>query len=326
MRARVLATALTITLLGCTEAPAPSVEDCILQNVKSANSNEAVASIEAACQKKSRAALKKRMEDEYGIPDQSGRHWNAAYDGQTGRIVISTTQPQTASVIRITFGLYEDNVCDFAYKMGVYYLRGNFSEQTRESAQLDRLDDYSRASSSCMNAISVLHKPERDSSFATDRTVKLLEKNEIAQVADVYSLELPEPWPLTVPAPAPAPKPRPLPVENALLLPPASKAPLAPASAPNKTPPEFEATTLRITKDPDRRDSDGIELWVSPIEALTASGQVVARSTAVVSGCTPNKLGEKLGRMITVSGKVHFWSASGANNLDLIAQEVCGRR
>ncbi|MBL8510480.1 MAG: hypothetical protein JNM52_02435 [Betaproteobacteria bacterium] len=66
--------------------------------------------------------------------------------------------------------------------------------------------------------------------------------------------------------------------------------------------------------------------WVVALEARDKSGKLVSRANVAVTGCEPNQLGPKLGRMFILNGKTNYWTPSGDRVFDLLAKAVCAAR
>ena len=89
---------------------------------------------------------------------------------------------------------------------------------------------------------------------------------------------------------------------------------------------QVDDTTMQVVGVPkEHKDKDGIAPgWVVAIEARDKSGKLVSRGNVAVTGCEPNKLGPKLGRMFILNGKTHYWTPSGDRAFDMLAKAVCG--
>lgn len=82
----------------------------------------------------------------------------------------------------------------------------------------------------------------------------------------------------------------------------------------------------RLAGTPLRHDDKLGTGWIAAIEARDAAGNMVSRVNAAVTGCEPNQHGPKLGRMFILNGKTNYWSPSGDQVLDLLANAVCAVR
>lgn len=89
---------------------------------------------------------------------------------------------------------------------------------------------------------------------------------------------------------------------------------------------KVDNVTMRVVGVPRRHEDELGTGWVAAIEARDTSGKVVSRVNAAVTGCEPNKLGEKLGRMFILNGKTNYWSPIGDQVVDLLANAVCAAR
>ena len=88
---------------------------------------------------------------------------------------------------------------------------------------------------------------------------------------------------------------------------------------------QVDDTTMQVVGIPqEHKDKDGLAPgWVVAIEARDTSGKLVSRANVAVTGCEPNQLGPKLGRMFILNGKTNYWTPSGDRVFDMLAKAVC---
>ena len=91
---------------------------------------------------------------------------------------------------------------------------------------------------------------------------------------------------------------------------------------------QADDTTMQVVGTPQKHDDkSGLAPgWVAAIEARDKSGKLVSRANVAVTGCEPNRLGPKLGRMFILNGKTNYWSPTGDQVFDLLAHAVCEAR
>lgn len=93
-----------------------------------------------------------------------------------------------------------------------------------------------------------------------------------------------------------------------------------------KTVVQVDNLTMLVVGIPQRHEDKMDIGWVATIEARETSGKVVSKVNAAVTGCEPNQLGPKLGRMFILNGRTRYWSPSGDQVVDLLANAVCSAR
>ena len=89
---------------------------------------------------------------------------------------------------------------------------------------------------------------------------------------------------------------------------------------------KVDNTTMQVVGIPQKHNDELGTGWVAAIEARDVFGKIVSRVNVAVTGCEPNKLGAKLGRMFILNGKTNYWSPSGEQVIDLLANAVCAAR
>lgn len=89
---------------------------------------------------------------------------------------------------------------------------------------------------------------------------------------------------------------------------------------------QVNGTTMRVVGVPKKQENKMGVGWLATIEAKDASDKVVSRINAAVTGCEPNQLGPKLGRMFIFNDKTHYWSPDGEQVVDQLASAVCHAR